>query len=77
VRVGFLGLALGVLLSVGLGVSPFLDFTSNEGRYAEVAREMVVSGDWVVPRLNGQAMLTKTSAALLAHGARLPARCGR
>jgi 4-amino-4-deoxy-L-arabinose transferase-like glycosyltransferase len=59
VRVGFLGLALGVLLSVGLGVSPFLDFTSNEGRYAEVAREMVISGDWMVPRLNGQAMLTK------------------
>ncbi len=34
-------------------------FTPDEGRYAEVAREMLVSGDYVTPRVNGVAFLDK------------------
>jgi len=36
---------------------PLID--RDEGRYAEVAREMVVSGDWLVPRLFGVPYLEK------------------
>lgn len=35
----------------GLGHRPL--FTTDEGRYAEVPREMLVSGNWVTPRLDG------------------------
>ncbi len=47
----------------------------DEGRYAEIAREMAVSGDWVTPRLNGIKYFEKpplqywaTAAAFRAFG---------
>jgi len=34
-------------------------FTPDEGRYADIAREMLDTGDWVTPRLNGIKYLEK------------------
>jgi 4-amino-4-deoxy-L-arabinose transferase-like glycosyltransferase len=34
-------------------------FADNEGRYAEVARELVARGDWITPHLNGAPFLNK------------------
>ena len=48
-RVLLLALAVGVMLSVGLGVTPFFDFTSHEGRYAAVAPKTVASGGYILP----------------------------
>lgn len=42
---------LALLWFLPLGVPPL--FHPDEGRYAEIPREMVVSGDWVTPRLDG------------------------
>src|SRR5713101_467968 len=34
-------------------------FSDTEGMFAEPAREMVASGDWTTPRMNGEPFLTK------------------
>ncbi len=50
-------LAAGVLFFAGLGRLPLIE--PDEGRNAEVAREMVESGDWVTPRFNTLTYLDK------------------
>ena len=46
-----LAVLFGALFAWRLGSAPLLN--PDEGRYAEVPREMVASGDWITPRLNG------------------------
>ena len=46
-----LAMLLGVLFLTFLGNRPL--FVPDEGRYAEIAREMMVSGNYAIPHLNG------------------------
>jgi len=53
----FLLTVLGVFYALWLGSYPL--FIPDEGRYSEVAREMVMSGDYITPRVNGVVFLDK------------------
>lgn len=57
--IDLLGMAilLGVFYAIWLGSHSL--FTPDEGRYSEIAREMVVTGDYITPRLNGVVFLDK------------------
>jgi 4-amino-4-deoxy-L-arabinose transferase-like glycosyltransferase len=46
-------LALGFALLYGPHLGSRALWSPDEGRYAEIPREMVATGDWVTPRLNG------------------------
>jgi len=52
-----LGVIFAAFYFLKLGSYPF--FTPDEGRYSEVAREMLATGDFITPRVNGIAFLDK------------------
>ena len=50
-RTAALWLLLAVIWFGTLGIRPL--YKADESRYGEISREMVASGDWITPRLNG------------------------
>lgn len=63
-----------VFFIIFLPLSYFIPlFETTDGRYAEIAREMIASGNWVVPKLNGITHFHKPPAAywLIACGLEL------
>ena len=53
----FLVIILGIFFSFEMGNRPFA--SPDEGRYVEIPREMVVTGDYVTPRLDGMKYFEK------------------
>ena len=50
-RAAGLWLLLAIVWFGTLGIRPL--YKADESRYGEISREMVTSGDWITPRLNG------------------------
>ena len=57
IDLALLGAILSLFYAFCLGSYPL--FTPDEGRYSEVAREMVATGDYITPRVNGVIFLDK------------------
>lgn len=55
--ISFLVIILGIFFSFEMGNRPFV--SPDEGRYVEIPREMVVTGDYITPRLNGMKYFEK------------------
>ena len=54
-----------ILYIVPLGLRPL--FTPDEPRYAEIARELIVHNDWVVPKVNNLRYFEKPIMGALAQ----------
>ena len=57
VSVAVLLILCAVLFFFRLGARPIWDI--DEGKHAEISREMVLSGDWITPAFNGEAFYDK------------------
>ena len=60
-RASWLDAALlgGILLAMLYGIGSYGLYEPHEGHFAGVGREMVTTGDWIVPHLNGAQYLNK------------------
>ena len=64
----WMAVLLGAMAVWFLPLGSYRLFDPDEGRYAEIPREMVASGDWVTPRLDGDQVFREAGAAVLGHG---------